>query len=243
MIEEKKKSLALLLEENKEYLVLLPTNKIKCKLSGHEMPPSSDMVLQYINSKSFKKSLEWYSFDFSKYLPHVVDDNQNSRKLYCKLTKQHLNKVPLQVEKHVNGKRFLRLKSEFETKLASAPKKRDNDVEDHDAEFWMPSEINDELESADEIEDDDYDETLNDEELYDSDIDMPIIKKQKVSKIVALNDEELDKIHIDIPIVKKPKVSKKVALNEEELDKIDIDVPIVKKQKVSKKTANKGKFP
>lgn len=175
---ERTKSLALLLEENKEYLVLLPTNKIRCILSGHEMPPTAGIVSQYINSKSFKKTLEWYSFDYSKYLPHIVEDNQNSRKLYCKLTKQSLNKIPQQVDKHVNGKRFLRLKSEFESKLRSKPKKSANVEEnDDDVEFWMPSEDSDEEES-DEKEDHDDGDVLIEEELDDEDIEMPIIAKK-----------------------------------------------------------------
>ena len=186
---ERKKSLALLLEENKEYLVLLPTNKIRCKLSGHEMPPTADIVSQYINSKSFKKSLEWYSFDFSKYLPHIVEDNQNPRKLYCKLTKQSLNKVHQQVDRHVNGKRFLRLKSEFESKLSSKSKKSVNveekvDDDDDDAEFWMPSEDNDDEESDEKEEDHDDGNALNEEDLDEEDIEIPIVVKKTNKKSV-----------------------------------------------------------
>jgi hypothetical protein len=104
------KSLATLLSENK-LLVLTDNNKIKCSLSGHEMPARADIVQQYLNSKKYAKAREWYSKDFSKYEPWIVENKVDPKKLYCTLTNLSLNKIPEEVEKHVTGKRFLRCTS------------------------------------------------------------------------------------------------------------------------------------
>ena len=101
-------SLAGLLQEH-PYLSLTANNRIRCSLTNHEMPPRVDAVLSHINGKKFKKAKEWYSYNYDEFLPHIVPDRDNKLKLHCKLTGQTLNKIPDEVRKHVNGKKFLRL--------------------------------------------------------------------------------------------------------------------------------------
>jgi len=79
-------SLASVLERNKT-LSLTETNRVVCLITGHEMPPKLDCVLQYLASSKFKKAKDWYSYDFSKYEPHIVKNSKNPKQLYCKLTK------------------------------------------------------------------------------------------------------------------------------------------------------------
>ncbi|CAD7972923.1 unnamed protein product [Amoebophrya sp. A120] len=62
------------------------------------------------------------SFDYKKYEPHITAHKKDKTKLFCNLTASVLNKIPIEVEKHVNGKRFKRAKKEFEEML-------ENDVE------------------------------------------------------------------------------------------------------------------
>lgn len=100
-------SLGQLLGENK-FLKLQANNKILCDVTGHEMSARGDVVQAYINGKKFKKELEWYKHDYSEFLPYIVEDKNNSKKLYCKLTRQTLNKIPEEVRKHMQGKRFKR---------------------------------------------------------------------------------------------------------------------------------------
>lgn len=90
------------------FLSLTPSNRIKCEVTGHELPLQVDAIVAHISSGKFKKQLEWYSHDFGAYLPHIVPHKSNPKKLYCKLTQQELNKIPAEVEKHANGKRFNR---------------------------------------------------------------------------------------------------------------------------------------
>lgn len=88
------------------YLTLLPSNKIKCSVTNHEMSPDLKVVLAHINGKKFKKSLEWYNKDYSQYEPYIVQHKTDKQKLFCNVTKTALNKIPQQIEKHFNGKRF-----------------------------------------------------------------------------------------------------------------------------------------
>lgn len=87
-------SLSKILADNKDCLSLSPANKIVCKYSNHEMPPNAVIVNQYLQSKKFIKAKEWYSIDYSKYLPYIVPHKSDNRKLYCTLTKYILNKIP-----------------------------------------------------------------------------------------------------------------------------------------------------
>jgi hypothetical protein len=100
-------SLAEVLSKN-QCLTLTASNKILCSITGHEMPPRLDAVLSHLNGKKFKKAKEWYTYDYSEFLPHIVLDRKNKLKLHCKLTGQTLNKIPDEVKKHMLGKKFLR---------------------------------------------------------------------------------------------------------------------------------------
>ena len=107
-------SLAEILQTN-TFLTLTADNKILCSITKHEMPPKLDVVLSYINGGKFKKTKEWYSYDYSEFEPYIVVDRQNSAKLHCKLTGQTLNKIPNEVKKHSCGKKFLRYQSIVKT--------------------------------------------------------------------------------------------------------------------------------
>ena len=100
-------SLAHLLGEN-NFLKLLPSNKILCDVTGHEMSARFDVVNAHINGKKFKKAFEWYSYDFSEFEPYIIKNKENEKYLYCTITNQSLNRIPDEVKKHINGKRFLR---------------------------------------------------------------------------------------------------------------------------------------
>ena len=145
-------SLADLLATHAAHLELLPTNKIRCKVTQHELPPRADAVTQHLQGQKFKKALEWYTRDYSEYLPYIVPHRKDPRKLFCVLTKQPLNKIPAEVKKHVSGKRFLKLKAEHEAeaakkaqraaaKKAAATKGRKSDAgneeDDDEGEFWV----------------------------------------------------------------------------------------------------------
>lgn len=113
-------SLAPLLDANK-HLSLTANNKIKCSITGHEMPANYKVVNDYLQSKKLLKAKEWYAVDYSKYLPYIIPHKRDPKKLFCKLTTQKLNKIPHEIEKHIAGKKFQRLKKEFEENKDKKP--------------------------------------------------------------------------------------------------------------------------
>lgn len=72
------------------------------------MPARADIVFAHLSGKKFKKELEWYSYNFDEFLPFIVPHKENKKLLVCTLTSEKLNRIPEQVKKHMNGKRFLR---------------------------------------------------------------------------------------------------------------------------------------
>ena len=57
----KTKTLGEILNEYSEYLTLLPSNKIKCSVTNHEMSARCDVVTAHIQGKKFKKALNMTS--------------------------------------------------------------------------------------------------------------------------------------------------------------------------------------
>lgn len=78
-----------------------------------------------------------YNADFSKYEPLVVAHKTNPKMLFCTLTGIELNRIPKQIEAHVNGKRFRNRKAEVEglkqTQRQPAPEDSESDADD----FWV----------------------------------------------------------------------------------------------------------
>lgn len=101
-------SLEQFISANSDVLVQLPSNKIKCLVTNHEMPPDLSILQAHLQSKNFQKKKEWYQADYSQYLPYIVPHKSNPKLLYCTLSRTRINKIPEIVAKHVNGKRFKR---------------------------------------------------------------------------------------------------------------------------------------
>lgn len=85
-------------------------DKIVNAITGHEIKCDLDTLVVYLNTKNYRRAVEkWYDDTvFEKYLPYVVPNKKDDKKLFCKVTKRKLNKIPAEVEKHVNGKNYKR---------------------------------------------------------------------------------------------------------------------------------------
>jgi len=100
-------------------LEMMESGKCRCKLTGHEMLPQQAVVEAHLKGKKYSKAKAMEKvkqYDFAKHLPHIVENKRDPRKLFCHRTKLHLNKVPEEVETHVNGRRFRARMNEWEEK-------------------------------------------------------------------------------------------------------------------------------
>lgn len=110
---------------HRDHLDFTPAGKIVCTLTQHEMPARMEVVQQHLRSKRFQRARDWYSADFTKYEPRIVPHRRDKKKLFCTVTRQMLNRIPAEVERHVAGKRYTRQLAEIEQKEAE---KREREV-------------------------------------------------------------------------------------------------------------------
>ena len=107
---------------------------------------NKDAILQYVNGSKYKKAKDWYSCDITKYEPYIVQHRSDSRKCYCKLTGYVLNRIEEQLQRHVAGKKFLRLKRIAEEKMkqgidALAEQPEGEEEIDAESETDLPSRL------------------------------------------------------------------------------------------------------
>mmetsp|Transcript_28571 Transcript_28571/g.48289 ORF Transcript_28571/g.48289 Transcript_28571/m.48289 type:complete len:207 (+) Transcript_28571:138-758(+) len=95
----------------KEEFVLTPSNKVRSVITGHEMSVSIEVINSYFNSKKYKMATQWHAFNVDEY-DYIIPHKSDKTKMWCQLTQKPLNKIPEQILKHVNGKKYIRLKNE-----------------------------------------------------------------------------------------------------------------------------------
>lgn len=83
-------------------LSLLGNGKVHCSLTNHECPARVESIEQYVNGAKYKKARDWYSHDFSQYEPYLVTSRHNPKRLYCMVTRREVNKIPHEVDVHIN---------------------------------------------------------------------------------------------------------------------------------------------
>lgn len=108
--------------------------RVRCELTQHEMLPRADAIATHLQSKKFLKAKEWYCYDYSKYEPYIVAHRRKPKSLFCNVTNTVLNRIPAEIEKHVNGKKFLRLKEHVKFTERKGDKKSKEDGGDDDEE-------------------------------------------------------------------------------------------------------------
>ncbi|XP_013384316.1 surfeit locus protein 2 [Lingula anatina] len=105
-----------LLRKNTDLEYVKETNKVRCKLSGHEMPYKSAIIKSYLQGKKYQKLCEKKEFDWSDYKQHLVQSNKkhHEKQLFCKLTWRHLNNQSSHIQRHIQGKKFQRALRKYE---------------------------------------------------------------------------------------------------------------------------------
>ena len=158
--------------ENTNHLCIInekDKTKIKCSITGHEMIAKVNIIETYLSSKKLKKELEWYQYDFSKYEPYIVPHKFKIKNLYCRLTQTILNKIPSQIEKHCSGKKFIRLRKEYDAYLErkkQRSKKNNDEGEDEDEDVGE-----DDNEAMNEFDINQFDNIIHDDNESDEDED------------------------------------------------------------------------
>lgn len=87
-------------------LEILPTGRLKCTNTGHELVADLQYVKQYMEGKKYQKYLTMYSTDYSKYEPYIVTHRDNPKFLFCNLTKVTLPKKEEVVDRHVQSRKY-----------------------------------------------------------------------------------------------------------------------------------------
>ncbi|XP_030162387.1 surfeit locus protein 2 [Lynx canadensis] len=89
--------------------------KVKCALTGHELPCRLPELQVYTRGKKYRRLVSASpAFDYAEFEPHIVPSTKNPHQLFCRLTLRHINKVPEHVLRHTQGQRYQRALREYE---------------------------------------------------------------------------------------------------------------------------------
>ncbi|XP_058015497.1 surfeit locus protein 2 [Ahaetulla prasina] len=95
--------------------VLPPGKKIRCTLTGHELPCRLPELQAFTAGKKYLRMSKTSAvLDYSEYEPHIVPSTKNPNQLFCKLTLRHLNKIPEHLLRHVRGRRYQKALRRYE---------------------------------------------------------------------------------------------------------------------------------
>ncbi|XP_011820791.1 PREDICTED: surfeit locus protein 2 isoform X1 [Mandrillus leucophaeus] len=89
--------------------------KVRCILTGHELPCRLLELQVYTRGKKYQRLVRASpAFDFAEFEPHIVPSTKNPHQLFCKLTLRHINKCPEHVLRHTQGRRYQRALCKYE---------------------------------------------------------------------------------------------------------------------------------
>eukprot|EP00924_Labyrinthula_sp_SR-Ha-C_P007203 augustus_masked-scaffold_8-processed-gene-12.2-mRNA-1 protein AED:0.40 eAED:0.62 QI:0/-1/0/1/-1/1/1/0/199 len=133
--------------------------KVKCELTLHEFKPSIEAIQAHLKSKKFlkakkKKDENWYEESiFEKYEPYIVQHKIVEKCLYCTLTRSKLNKIPAQIEKHINGKQYKKKLEELKEKekLTAEKEKKRKEKKEERRRKWEEKQKNGETKNDEEM--------------------------------------------------------------------------------------------
>lgn len=96
-------------------LSLAESGKVRCRLTGHELPCRLAELQAYTNGRKYRRLIKTSrEFDYGTFEPHIVPSTKNIHQLFCKLTLRHINKLPEHVLRHVQGKRYQKALKTYE---------------------------------------------------------------------------------------------------------------------------------
>nr|XP_021529785.1 surfeit locus protein 2 isoform X1 [Aotus nancymaae] len=82
--------------------------KVRCILTGHELPCRLPELQVYTRGKKYQRLVRASpAFNYAEFEPHIVPSTKNPHQ-FCKLTVRHINKCPEHVLRHIQGRRYQR---------------------------------------------------------------------------------------------------------------------------------------
>merc|ERR1712227_105686 len=84
-------------------------NRIKCGITGHEMPAKEATVRQHISGKKFLRlAKEWKKPDEAQATNRTFLETHTKHEnmLYCKLTGRSVRNEEIHIQRHIEGKKF-----------------------------------------------------------------------------------------------------------------------------------------
>lgn len=95
-------------------LQVISGNKVRFTVTGHELPCRLSDLQSFTEGKKYQRLRRAPVVDYRSFEPHIVPSTKSERQLFCRLTLRHINKVPEHVQRHVQGKRYLRALQRYE---------------------------------------------------------------------------------------------------------------------------------
>lgn len=95
-------------------LQVISGNKVRYTVTGHELPCRLSDLQSFTEGKKYQRLRRAPPLDYRSFEPHIVPSTKSERQLFCRLTLRHINKVPEHVQRHVQGKRYLRALHRYE---------------------------------------------------------------------------------------------------------------------------------
>jgi len=132
----------------------LPNGRIRCNLTGHEMPARAEVIQKHMDGPKFRRRLK-----IQKIMNVHGEIFEDIGYVYlCKVTGRQVAKDPEDIERHLEGKLFKKAIASAEKELEKEP----NIVDDmeHGGESGTSDEDEDEEEEEGSGEDEEYPEFL-----------------------------------------------------------------------------------
>ncbi|XP_051836237.1 surfeit locus protein 2 [Antechinus flavipes] len=144
--------------------------KVRCKLTGHELPSRLSDLQAYTSGKKYQRLIRTaQTFDYEDFEPHIMPSTKNPHQMFCKLTLRHINRLPEHILRHVQGRRYQKALHKYEECQKQGveyipacllqKKRRQKDLIDGDhhsrkkEDFWKPDSSDEEDESDDSMTD------------------------------------------------------------------------------------------
>ncbi|XP_060613103.2 surfeit locus protein 2 [Anolis sagrei] len=89
-------------------------NRVRCALSGHELPLSLPALEAYVAGKKYRRLRARREADLGPHAQHLVPSRTRPQQLFCQLTLRHLNAQPEHIQRHFQGRRFQRALQKYE---------------------------------------------------------------------------------------------------------------------------------